>query len=289
MAGVLTRDLERFSIKAPHLRNAAELEFVVGDFKGLSAENLRYDYALHAATETSRDNAQIDPLALLERNIEGTRRFLQLVRSAGVRKFIFTSSGAVYGEQPSDLPRIAEHHRYAPDPVSARSAYGESKRISELLCALESVPGKCEGKIARCFAFVGPHLALSANYAIGNFLGDALRGGPLKISGDGTPRRSYLYAADLAVWLWTLLFRGQSGQAYNVGAEEDYSILEVASTVRDVVCPNAQILLAKAPATGMPISRYVPDTTKARAEFRLEARVALVDALGRTAAWHRHS
>ena len=146
-----------------------------------------------------------------------------------------------------------------------------------------------ETAIARCFAFVGPHLPLDTGFAAGNFIRDALRGGPIQVKGDGTPRRSYLYAADLAAWLWTILVEGRPGRAYNVGSDADLSIRELADEVRKVVAPQADVTVAKQPEPGKLAERYVPDITRARTDLRLGVWISLQDAIARTVAWRGQS
>ncbi len=286
-ATVLTRDPAAFARKAPHLASRADLTFIQGDVRTFAFPVGQFSYIIHAATEASAKLNDEAPQEMLDAIIGGTRRVLDFAAQCGVKKLLLTSSGAVYGKQPPELTHIPEDYLGAPDPLLPGSAYGEGKRVSEHLCAVHALQHGYEVKIARCFAFVGPHLPLDAHFAIGNFIRDALAGGPIQINGDGTPLRSYLYAADLAVWLWTILFRAPSARAYNVGSDSGLSIREVAESVRTSVGGSIDVQLARSPLTGIAITRYVPAVDRADRELNLAVAIPLPDALQRTTAWLR--
>jgi dTDP-glucose 4,6-dehydratase len=279
----LTRDPEAFRRKAPHLATCPAITLATGDVRDFEFPGGHFSHAVHAGTAPG---APLRPLEMLDTITAGTRRALDFAVASGTKKFLLTSSGAVYGRQPPEMTHLPESYAGAPDSTDPHSAYGEGKRVAEMLCAAYYKDHGIEIKIARCFAFVGPCLPLDAHFAIGNFIRDALRGGPIRIGGDGTPCRSYLHAADLAIWLWTLLFQGQPGRAYNVGSEEDVTILELASTVAACFSKEIDVELARQPVPGLPPSRYVPSTRLAASELRLAARIPLKEAISRTAAWY---
>ncbi|MBI5191899.1 MAG: NAD-dependent epimerase/dehydratase family protein [Nitrospirae bacterium] len=284
---VLTRNYDTFQKNAPHLAANPAIKFHIGDVRDFSFPEGEFSHIIHAAaTSAIATFNNEDPLVKFDTIVEGTRHTLDFAVQCHARKFLYTSSGVVYGKQPSGMTHISEDYCGAPDPADPNSAWGEGKRAAEFLCAYYSSRYGIETKIARCFSFVGPHLPLDIHYAIGNFIRDALNGGPILVNGDGTPYRSYLYAADLAVWLWTILFNGESCRAYNVGSEDDITIADVADTVAKSFQKPIEVRIAKLPDADRPAERYVPLTKLAQINLGIRQVVDLRTAIERTIAHH---
>jgi nucleoside-diphosphate-sugar epimerase len=286
---VLTRSPEAFRRKAPHLAAHPAIHLVHGDIRSFPFPAGHFSHVIHGATDASVSATTLNqqqPLLVLDTIVNGTRRVLDFAAAAQTRRFLMIGSGLVYGPQPPEMARVPETYGGGPNPTDPRSVYAEGKRVAELLCALYSRNHGLDCLIARCFAFVGPHLPLDVHFAIGNFIGDCLNQRSIEIRGDGTPYRSYLYAADLAIWLWTILARGDSCRPYNVGSERELSIAELAATVAAELEPSTVIRVKGLPRHGAAPERYVPDTSRARRELGLQELVSLEDAIRRTAEWH---
>lgn len=281
-ATVLSRDPQRFLARMPHLATRPEFDWLCGHPATFSFPNARHDYLLHLATATSAHLNRTDPIEMLKTKLFSITHVLDYARRAGIRRMLVTSSGAVYGPQPLELSHIPETYIGAPDPMSPASAYCEGKRLIEQMCALTP---EVDTVIARCFSFIGPHLPLDARFAAGNFLRDTLAGGPIVVRGDGSARRGYLHAADLTIWLLTMLLRGRPGQAYNVGSGEAVSMLELARLMATSAPQPPDIAVRGERSPSDVIDTYVPDISRARAELGLDVTCALPDALRQTMAW----
>lgn len=280
---VLTRDPNRFTEAAPHVSSHESVTLYGGDVRSFDFPNVGCTHVLHMATEAGPG---MTPAASFRTAVEGAERVLSFANRANAGKLLLTSSGAVYGTQPPGCERLSEEYVGAPRSEDASAGYGHGKRAAEYLCSAAAAETQIQAKIARCFAFVGPLLPLDANFAIGNFIRDALYGDAIEVKGDGTPRRSYLYAADLAIWLWTILMAGESGRPYNVGSDADLSIAELAHQVSNVIRPEIPIRISTTAPNGAPASRYVPSVSRAARELGLHTRIGLDEAIRRTAEWY---
>ncbi len=283
-AVAVSRHPQTLAQKAPHLASDPAIALHAADVRRGDFPQGDFSHVIHAATEASATLNRQTPLVMFDTIVQGTRRALEFAAANSVSRFLLVSSGAVYGTQPPQLAHVSESFTGGPDPLEPANAYAEGKRSAELLCAL-AASSSLEVKIARCFAFVGPYMKLDAHFAIGNFIADAMRGGPILVKGDGFPLRSYLYASDLAVWLWTILFQGQSRRAYNVGSEAALNIATLAREVAGALGSGIEVNISSPITPGEPAHRYVPSTARAREELGLRAEVPLREAVRRTRDW----
>ena len=284
---VLTRDYDKFKLKVPHLANNKNIKFHIGDVRSFTFPEGNFDYVIHAATESSGNLTSENPLLMFDTIVSGTQHTLEFAKYCNAKKILMISSGAVYGNQPCEIQHISENYLGAPDQTDLISVYGEGKRVAELLGTIYSKQFAIKVKIARCFSFVGPYLPLRSHFAIGNFIRDGLKGGPIVVNGDGTPYRSYLYAADLMIWLWTILFKGKSIHPYNVGSESSISIKSLAEVVASIFQSNNNIIICSNPVSNKKAKRYIPSTKRAREELDLKQLFNLQDSIKKTIGYQR--
>lgn len=276
---LLSRDPDAFTRRAPHL--ADRFTLIKGDIQSSPAPQGDFTHIIHGATDASAALTANDPRRMFDTILDGTRAMLDLARDRQAR-LLFMSSGAVYGVQPWHVFHVSEDWDGGPSIRDPKSAYAEGKRAAETLCAIYGQQFGVETVTARIFALLGPLLSLDTHFAAGNFIRDAMAGRPITVQGSGQAVRSYLYAADLAVWMWTLLIAGEKSTAYNVGSEEAVSIADLAHrTARLLGAPDVRIL--GLPDPGWNPGRYVPSTTLIRQTLGVSACVDLDEAIRRTA------
>ena len=287
-ATVLTRSSAEFAKKSPHVVGHAAVSLLDGDVGSFQFPTEAYTHIVHAATDSV---VQPDTPAqgLSESIVEGTRRVLQFAHQVGVRRLLYVSSGAVYGRGITNVTHIPENYCITSDSQQPANAYDESKRTAEQLCMASAQLTDLTCGVARCFAFVGPHLPLDRHFAIGNFIRDAMAGSPIRIHGDGTPLRSYMYTSDLAAWLWTMLVHALPDRVYNVGSDEAISVARLAELVAATLRPGLEVSVASKAMGDSPPSSYVPDISRARRELGLNITVDLASAIRRTGEWHGFS
>lgn len=186
------------------------------------------DYIIHAASPSSPKQVMQNPEGSLRDMVEMSSSIADLGKQCGSKRSILISSGAIYGEQPSEMQGMPEDYLGGPDLSKSSSCYGEGKRLSEKLFRLSGI----DYRIARVFSLTGPYQDLSSGFAVPDLIWQAAEKDQIHLSGDGSPVRSYCYATDLAIFLFKLLLGKPKHEIYNVGCREaTVSIAELAQTI----------------------------------------------------------
>ncbi len=282
-AMILTRNYRTFQREMPHLANNPAITFHPGDVRDFKFPRGEFSHIIHAAATSARATFNNeDPLVKFDTIVQGTRHTLDFALACGAKKFLYTSSGAVYGKQPVDMSHVPEDYLGAPNPVDPNSAWGQAKRSAEFLCGYYAKYHGLQTKIARCFSFAGPYLPLDIHYAIGNFIYDGLNRKAIVVKGDGSPYRAYLYVADLIIWLWVILLRGETGEVYNVGSDQTISIKELAYLVSECFNPAPNVIIKQNKIRHFVSNKYVPDVSKAKSTLNLSVTIDLKTAIQKT-------
>lgn len=289
---VLSRNPEAFLSKWPLI--ASQISWITGDVCNFNIPSKPCDFIIHAATDVGRQVSVEDLFLTIS---EGARRIVELARRCRASRLLFLSSGAAaHGQLSKEIQIRSLINRGASSLLQSQSAaYAVGKQIAEQLIAEASLSGAFSCRIARLFSAVGPHLPMSQHFAIGNFIGDAMANRAITINGDGSSVRSYLYAADMVGWLWSILLEEATPRhIYNVGSSQSISILDLARLVKTtigsphpVALKNAQQGLASMTIRALGSDYYVPECTAAMHDLDLPQPLDLAEAIKRTADWYR--
>lgn len=226
---VLSRNPNSFLQENTFFEARNDIKFIQGSVGNLNEIVIDIDFVIHAAGDATKSRYGNSQHGACEEMIEGANSIAAFAQRCGVKKVLYTSSGAVYGDVGPVHKLMREEDYY--DNAGRLSEYGISKRKSEHIL-LES--GCFDAVVGRCFTFCGPHLPLNGPYAFGNFADCVIKNNNIVIQGDGTSVRSYMYAADLIVWIFKILLKGRAGQAYNIGSESPISIRELADKFSEI-------------------------------------------------------
>jgi nucleoside-diphosphate-sugar epimerase len=212
----LARSRERAEGRFSHHASRRDLQLLIQDVCLPLPPDLRADFAIHAASPAQPRTFGADPVGTILPNVLGTHHVLSMSQRSRSRAVLFLSSGEVYGNVDRDGGSIEESDYGRLDPLEVRSCYGESKRLGETMCACWWHQFQVPAKVARLGHTYGPGMPLSDGRVFTDFVGNVVRHQPIFMRSDGSVQRPFCYLADAVTGLFTVLLKGQPGQAYNV-------------------------------------------------------------------------
>ena len=235
---------------------------------------IEVDQVYHLACPASPVHYKHNPVKTIKTSVMGTLNMLGLAKRVGAR-MLLTSTSEVYGD-PLEHPQ-KESYWGNVNPIGVRSCYDEGKRVAETLCFDYHRQEGVDIRIARIFNTYGPRMALEDGRVVSNFVSQALRGEPLTVYGDGSQTRSFQYVDDLVAGLMALMDNEDEIGPVNIGNPGEFTMLELAEVVKEVVDKNAKIVYKENTADDP--GRRQPDISLAKKALGWEPKITLKEGL----------
>jgi dTDP-glucose 4,6-dehydratase len=267
----ISRHPDQFYQRHPFFLTKKWLHLIKGEVRDFPLNNEVYDYVIHAAMDTQPDKLK-NGSDLIDIATRGTRRVIEQAKMASANSILIVSSGAVY--ESDYVPQ-------KPGKLNSANYYSMAKQLMEQVALSETEGSPCQLKLARCFAFIG--YLLPKHLAVAQFIRSALNDECITIHGNGSPVRSYLYAADMALWLLQILINGKEKNAYEVGSDDAKTLLEHGERIRQIISPSQQVkVMDQCPDSIKKRNVYVPDIIKSKQELDLDVWTHLSSAIRKT-------
>ena len=284
------RNTSAWSKKHPHLSLRSDIFLRTQDVRSPFELQKETAFVIHAAGIPDNRIHSSDPLRVHQTNVLGTANVLDAANQlSGLEKLIVVSSGLVTGNSNEGRP-ILEADHFSSEVGKLHNIYADSKRAAESLATIYRSQFRMPISVIRPFTFIGPYQDLDRPWALNSFMQDAVTGREIRVHGDGTARRSYLYGADVACWVLVALIRAQNGSVYNLGASQPISHKDLI----DLICMKTSLKPRLSFNTNTTLTKsnhvddFFPNLVAIQKALNVKQTCSLEQALDKTWRWHSY-
>lgn len=279
------RNVNDWTQRYPHLSERGDIHIKSQDVRSPFSFARNTNFVVHAAGIPNNRVHSSDPLRVHQTTVQGLNNVLDAATQLdNLTRFLNVSSCLVNGT-PNRPGPLAETDYFPIPSGQLHMVYVEAKRAAENLAAIYRSQFRMPISTIRPFTFAGPFQELDRPWAINNFLRDVLSGSDIRIHGDGSARRSYLYGSDAAWWTLAALCNSIDGATYNVGSPTAVTHMELVKLIGERVSPKPRVVLNTAPAKQRQQDDLFPDITTTQKSLGVTVTCSLEKAIDKTWRW----
>jgi dTDP-glucose 4,6-dehydratase len=279
------RNINEWQLKFPYLSCRAEIKANSQDVRSSFEFAKTTTMVIHAAGIPNNRVHSSDPLRVHQTTISGINNALDAaLKLDNLVRFINVSSCLVAGT-PLRAGAITENDYFPMRPGVLSTVYADAKRTAEALASVYRSQFRLPISTVRPFTLTGVYQELDRPWAINNFMRDVLIENNIRIHGDGTARRSYLYGSDAAWWILAALAKGADGEAYNLGSAKAVSHLELVELIGSHKSPKPRIVLNTSPSKKIGFDDLFPDISKTEKLLGVSQTCSLEQLISKTYQW----